>query len=40
MKVDRWDGFTWYAPVFDRRHNVNFVATHKMGAKRDWELSA
>jgi hypothetical protein len=40
MKVDRWDGFTWYSPVFDRRHNVNFVATHKMGTNRDWELSA
>lgn len=40
MKVDRWDGFKWYAPVFDRRHNVNIVATHKMGEKRDWELSA
>lgn len=40
MKVDRWDGFTWYAPVFDRRHNINFVATHKMGTNRDWELSA
>jgi hypothetical protein len=40
MKVDRWDGFTWYSPVFDRRHNINFVATHKMGTNRDWELSA
>jgi hypothetical protein len=40
MKVDRWDGFRWYAPVFDRRHNINLVATQKMGKDRDWELSA
>jgi hypothetical protein len=40
MKVDRWDGFRWYAPVFDRRHNVNVVAIQKFGKDRDWELSA
>jgi hypothetical protein len=39
MKVDRWDGLKWYAPVFDRRHNINLVATQKFGKDRNWELS-
>lgn len=38
-KVRRWDGVQWYAPVFDRRHNVNFVASKKWGEKREWEWS-
>jgi hypothetical protein len=38
-KVRRWDGFRWYDPVFDRRHNINFVASQKFGKKRDWEAS-
>jgi hypothetical protein len=38
-KVRRWDGFQWYDPVFDRRHNINFVASQKFGKKRDWEMS-
>lgn len=37
--VDRWDGFRWYDPVFDRRHNVNFVASHAFGKDRNWEAS-
>ncbi|MFT4682822.1 MAG: hypothetical protein ACI87M_000318 [Yoonia sp.] len=37
--VDRWDGFRWYDPVFDRRHNINFVASHAFGKKHDWEAS-
>lgn len=37
--VDRWDGFRWYDPVFDRRHNVNFVASHAFGKNRVWEAS-
>jgi len=37
--VDRWDGIRWYDPVFDRRHNINFVASEKFGKKRDWEVS-
>lgn len=27
-----------YAPHFDRRHNVNVVASYKMGKKVDWEV--
>lgn len=38
-RVRRWDGFGWYDPVFDRRHNVNFIAAQKFGEKRDWEVS-
>ena len=39
-KVIRWDGFQRYAPVFDRRHNVNFVGSYKFGSSRLWELDA
>lgn len=35
----RWDGFTEYFPVFDRRHNVNLVGTYMFGKKKDLELS-
>ena len=38
-KVVRWDGFQSYAPVFDRRHNINFVATRLFGEKENLELS-
>ena len=38
-RVRRWDGFAWYDPVFDRRHNINFVASQKFGEKRTWEVS-
>ncbi|WP_306642839.1 TonB-dependent receptor [Sanyastnella coralliicola] len=37
--VDRWDGFTWYDPVFDRRHNINFVASHAFGEDDSWNAS-
>jgi hypothetical protein len=37
-KVDRWDGMQNYAPVFDRRHNVNLVFTYSF--KNNWELNA
>jgi len=37
--VDRWDGFQWYDPVFDRRHNVNLVASQGFG-DGTWLLSA
>ncbi|MFN8864824.1 MAG: TonB-dependent receptor [Flavobacteriales bacterium] len=37
--VDRWDGIRWYDPVFDRRHNINLVASEKFGKKRNWEAS-
>ncbi|MDG2425089.1 MAG: TonB-dependent receptor [Flavobacteriales bacterium] len=37
--VDRWDGFQWYDPVFDRRHNVNFLASRRFGKALGWETS-
>lgn len=38
--VDRWDGFRWYDPVFDRRHNVNLVVSQGLGKEGNWEVSA
>lgn len=38
-KVDRWDGIQTYAPVFDRRHNVNFVWSYAFGKKRNFEFN-
>ncbi|MFN0030622.1 MAG: TonB-dependent receptor [Flavobacteriales bacterium] len=40
-KVNRWDGFKYYSPVFDRRHNANVVATYKFGKKKvkEYEFS-
>jgi len=40
QKVDRWDGFNSYSPVFDRRHNMNFVSSYVFGEKEQWEVSA
>lgn len=37
--VDRWDGLRWYDPVFDRRHNVNLVASQGFN-NGEWMLSA
>lgn len=36
---NRWDGFIEYAPVFDRRHNLNLVSTYNFGKKKDLEVS-
>ena len=36
---DRWDGFQTYAPVFDRRHNINLVGTYIFGKEKDLEVS-
>ena len=38
-KSTRYDGFEIYAPVFDRRHNVNIVTSYSFGKKKDLELS-
>jgi hypothetical protein len=38
--VDRWDGARWYDPVFDRRHNLNLVASQDFGEKKEWQFSA
>lgn len=37
-KVTRDDGQQVYPTVFDRRHNVNILATYVLGEKRNWEL--
>jgi hypothetical protein len=36
--VTRWDGIQEYAPVFDRRHNANFVASYTFGKNLNWEF--
>lgn len=38
--VNRNDGIQEYPPVFDRRHNLNFVATYQLGKKNEWEFGA
>jgi hypothetical protein len=35
----RWDGFVNYFPVFDRRHNVNLVASYSFGKNKSWEVN-
>ena len=35
----RWDGFTEYFPVFDRRHNINLVGSYMFGKNKDLELN-
>lgn len=38
-KSTRFDGFSSYAPVFDRRHNVNIVAAYTFGKNKNLELN-
>jgi hypothetical protein len=38
--VDRNDGRQTYFTVFDRRHNVNLLATYSFGRKSSWEAGA
>jgi len=38
-KVQRWDGYRYYAPVFDRRHNLNLIGTYLFGKNKSYELS-
>jgi hypothetical protein len=35
----RWDGFQSYFPVFDRRHNINIVASYTFGKKKNIEAN-
>lgn len=37
--VDRNDGVQTYPTPFDRRHNVNILASYTAGKKYDWEFS-
>ncbi|NNC83687.1 MAG: TonB-dependent receptor [Flavobacteriales bacterium] len=39
QKSDRWDGIRSYAPVFDRRHNVNLIGTYRFGKENSWETN-
>lgn len=39
-KVIRWDGFQEYAPIFDRRHTVNLMASYQWGEEKEWEVNA
>ncbi|MBW7868490.1 MAG: TonB-dependent receptor [Brumimicrobium sp.] len=36
---DRWNGFDHYVPVFDRKHNVNLVATYAFLKNKTLEVS-
>jgi hypothetical protein len=38
-KVTRWDGYKTYAPIFDRRHNVNLVGSYNFGKDESWETT-
>ena len=38
--VDRFDGFRTYNPVWDRRHNVNLVASYEFGKFDSWRVNA
>ncbi|MEZ5045702.1 MAG: TonB-dependent receptor [Chitinophagaceae bacterium] len=38
--VDRYDGRQTYPTPFDRKHNINVLASYIMGKKMDWEFSA
>lgn len=35
----RNDGIREYEPIFDRRHNINVVASYTFGKKLDWEIN-
>ncbi|NNE27516.1 MAG: TonB-dependent receptor [Saprospiraceae bacterium] len=39
-KVTRFDGEQEYPTIFDRRHNVNLLATYTFGHNNDWMVSA
>jgi hypothetical protein len=35
----RWDGIQEYFPIFDRRNNINIVASYNLDKKKHWEAS-
>jgi hypothetical protein len=37
--VNRYDGIEHYVPHYDRRHNVNLVASYKFGKDKLWDLN-
>jgi hypothetical protein len=38
--VSRNDGVRIYNPQFDRRHNINLVASYRFGKNKDWEFNS
>ena len=36
--IHRFDGVVHYVPEYDRRHNINFVASYDFGKNLDWEI--
>lgn len=38
--VNKFDGLVHYVPHYDRRHNVNLLATYKFGELDVWEINA
>lgn len=40
MYTDRFDGVINYKPIFDRRHNLNVVASYNFGKSQLWQLDA
>lgn len=38
-EVERTDSEITYNPHFDRRHNINFLSSLKLGGAYDWEIS-
>jgi hypothetical protein len=38
--VHRYDGRDRYVPHYDRRHNINVVASYQFGEKRLWDVNA
>ncbi len=38
--VNRFDGEQTYATIFDRRHNINLLATYNLDEDATWQLSA
>ena len=39
-KVTREDAFGTYSPLYDRRHNLNFVGSYNFGKDKSWTLDA
>lgn len=37
--VEKYDGEMWYYPHYDRRHNLNMLASYTMGDLQQWEVS-
>jgi hypothetical protein len=35
--IHRFDGQIWYAPVYDRRHNINLTASYVFGKHQGWQ---